>query len=100
MDTTSLMVGGLVGVVGGLSKDIIFSWLNIGRTNQPMSEVCSDHRERLARVDERLGACELAVSKWSRQFQSIQETMDTMNQTLAVLLDRSNRRRGGEGDNG
>lgn len=100
MDTTSLMVGGLIGGAVGLSKDIIFSWLNIGRTHPPMSEVCSDHRERLARVDERLGACELAVSKWPRQFQSIQETMDTINQTLAVLLDRSNRRRGSEPNNG
>lgn len=101
MDTTSLMVGAVAGGVVGLSKDIIFSWLNIGRgeKNQP-NPFCSDHREKLARIEERLDMCETELAKGSTRFQIVQETLERMNQTLAVLLDRSNRRRGVGDDNG
>lgn len=100
MDTTSLVVGALAGGAVTLSKDIIFSWLNIGRGEKPLVSACSDHREKLARIEERLDVCETELSKGSKRFQIVQDTLEKMNQTLAVLLDRSNRRRGVEIDNG
>lgn len=96
-DVGLLLAGGFIGMVFGLSKDIIFSWLKIGRVEkEPPKNPCSDHQEKLARIEERLEACEIGVSKVESRFFVIQETLDSINKTLAVLLDRSNRKREGD----
>lgn len=93
MDVTAVVISGAVGLACGLSKDIMFSWLTLGRTKQPMSDQCASHREKLGRIEERLGVCESELAKGSAMFRSIQVSMDGMSKSLAVLLDRSNQRR-------
>lgn len=92
MDTMTVVVSGLVGtVVGGLSKDIIFSWLNIGRKES--GAPCTDHQERLGRFEERMVACEEELKKGDGRFMRLETIMDRVDKSVTVLLDRSDRRR-------
>jgi hypothetical protein len=94
MDTTTVVVSGLVGFGCGLSKDIIFSWLKGGREHQ--SQMCSDHQERMARMEERLDKHDADLSSWESRFDLIFKSIRWIETSVAVLLDRAKLRREGE----
>lgn len=95
--TAELVIAGVCGFGFGLSKDIIFSWLNIGRDKKDPGS-CADHQEKLARLEERVDGHDKELDKGGARFKRIEETLENVNKGVIVLLDRSDRRREGDYD--
>jgi len=93
MDTTTVVVSGLVGLGCGLSKDIVFSWFSGGRVD---NDKCADHQARMARVEERLDRHDVELSTWEARFDSIFKSIRRIETSVAVLLDRAKLRREGD----
>lgn len=89
----SVVVSGVVGFGFGLSKDIVFSWLKVGRQEDGIPKKCSDQAERIVKVEQKIEQHEKDLSSGNKKFDKFQESISNIEKNVEVLVDRAKNRR-------